>query len=100
MSLPLALVQFSGCVSFPGSEPEASLFWGCAKATDSLYLWGPGPLIVNYWSLVPRCSFPQRSCSCSLLRLTSSSQQNTLKIFLLIINFLLFYYHRSVCLSV
>lgn len=38
VSLPLALVPFSGCVSFPASEPGARLLGGCARAMDSLNL--------------------------------------------------------------
>lgn len=44
MSVPLALVAFLGCVSFPGSEPGARLFQSCTRAKDSLDLWGLRPL--------------------------------------------------------
>ena len=39
VSLTLALVPFSGCVSFPGSEPRAKLLRDCARATNLLNLW-------------------------------------------------------------
>ena len=38
VSLPLALVPFSGCVSSPSSEPGVRLLGRCARAMDSLNL--------------------------------------------------------------
>ena len=44
MSLPLALIPFSGWVHFPDSEPEVRLLRGIAGIMDSMNLWGPRPL--------------------------------------------------------
>ena len=39
VSLPMALVPFLGCVSFPGSECRARLLGGCARDTGKLIYW-------------------------------------------------------------